>query len=513
MALETGTFIDDLVAANPVSATDLVRYGAGHIRLLKDTIKNSFAGAGGAILVAAADSSAVANTITLTPVPALTEYTTRMLIVWHQAVTNTGAVTMNISGLGAKSVVSVANAALTSGDLVAGRAYVGEYDGTSVQLLAVTKNYIDQLAFNSALPAQPGGALPYKLHSQSGSASWVLDGLTRTTRTSNTVLGVSDIGTVIDITSGTFTQTFTAAATLGAGWYCWIRNSGTGDITLDPNGAETIDGLASYVMYPGEARLVQCDGSGFNSVVVHPFAKTFSSSGTFTKPPGYSYFSGLNWGAGGSGAKSNTTDGVGGGGGGACTPFHLLASAVGATETVTIGAGGTGPSSAADGVAGGNSTFGSLVTGYGGGGGGFNLANTGAGGGGGGQFSAGTSATTNAGVAGGDPFGAANSDNNFGGAGSTSNGGVGKNSVYGGASGGGGANAGGQSIFGGGGGGGAGASGGTGGASKFGGSGGAGGDASSGIDGAAPGGGGGGTRTGAKAGDGARGEIRIWGIA
>lgn len=159
MALETGSFIDDLVATNPVSATDLVRYGAGHLRLLKDTLKNSFAGTGGAILVAAADASASANTITLSPTPALTEYTNRMLVLWHQAVTNTGATTMNINGLGAKSVVDVAGNALTSGDLVANKVYLGVYNGTAVQLMAVTKNYVDQRAFSAALPAQSLGLL------------------------------------------------------------------------------------------------------------------------------------------------------------------------------------------------------------------------------------------------------------------------------------------------------------------------------------------------------------------
>ncbi|MCX6738470.1 MAG: hypothetical protein NT098_00265, partial [Candidatus Parcubacteria bacterium] len=87
--------------------------------------------------------------------------------------------------------------------------------------------------------------------------------LVRSTRTGNTILGASDKSTLIDITSGTFTQTFTAAETLGSGWFCYIKNSGTGDVTLDPNGAELIDGLATYVMYPGESRLVQCTGTGF----------------------------------------------------------------------------------------------------------------------------------------------------------------------------------------------------------------------------------------------------------
>ena len=49
----------------------------------------------------------------------------------------------------------------------------------------------------------------------------------RSARTSNTILAAADLSNLIDITSGTFSQTFTAAATLGSGWFCYIRNSGT----------------------------------------------------------------------------------------------------------------------------------------------------------------------------------------------------------------------------------------------------------------------------------------------
>jgi hypothetical protein len=79
--------------------------------------------------------------------------------------------------------------------------------------------------------------------------SWVTFSSTptivRSVRTSNTILGAADASTLIAITSGTFTQTFTAAATLGSGWFCYIQNAGTGDITLDPDASELIDGLTS----------------------------------------------------------------------------------------------------------------------------------------------------------------------------------------------------------------------------------------------------------------------------
>lgn len=167
----------------------------------------------------------------------------------------------------------------------------------------------------------------------------------RSARTSNTVLAGSDLGKLIDITSGTFTQTFTAAATLGGNWFCHIRNGGTGDITLDPNGSELIDGLTSYIMYPGETRLVTCDGTGFYTMVLKSFYKVFTATGTFVKPPGYEMFSGIKWGGGGGGDV-----GFGGGGGG-CSQFDFPASVIGASQSVTIGGG------AAAGAKGGDTTF------------------------------------------------------------------------------------------------------------------------------------------------------------
>lgn len=71
----------------------------------------------------------------------------------------------------------------------------------------------------------------------------------------------TDRGALLDCTSGTFTLSFQACATLGANWSAYIRNSGTGVITLDPNGAETIDGAATYSLLAKHTALVQCDGS------------------------------------------------------------------------------------------------------------------------------------------------------------------------------------------------------------------------------------------------------------
>ena len=343
-----------------------------------------------------------------------------------------------------------------------------------------------------SLPSQTSQSGKF-LTTNGSAASWGEAGssVVRISRTSNTILDTSNNSKLIDITSGTFTQTFTAAATLGSGWFVYLKNSGTGDITIDPSGSETIDGVATFVMYPSESRLIQCDGTSFFSTVLTPFYKTFTSSATFTQPTGYSSFSGLIWGAGGGGSKRAGAYQGGGGGGGACVPFTF--NTLSATVTVTIGAGGAGKTSSdGSGGRGGNTTFGSYVTSYGGDG------NTN-GGGGGGAFSNGN------GTSGGQPITSTSGPNSGfgGGAGGDEQ----EHSAYGG---GGGAYyaAAGKSLYGGGGG--SGSTSDSAGISVFGGDGGAGNDSGNGGAGTAPAGGGGGTGDG-NGGNGARGELRIWG--
>lgn len=89
--------------------------------------------------------------------------------------------------------------------------------------------------------------------------------LTRLTKTGAYTVTAADKAKVIEC-SGTFTLSFQACATLGGTWATWLKNSGTGNITLDPNGSELIDGAATYTLYPGMTMLVQCDGSQLRTV-------------------------------------------------------------------------------------------------------------------------------------------------------------------------------------------------------------------------------------------------------
>lgn len=317
-------------------------------------------------------------------------------------------------------------------------------------------------------------------------ATWqdAAGGIALTERTSNTILGAADSGGLFDITSGTFTQTFDAVATLGADWFVYLRNLGSGDITLDPNASEQIDGLTSFIMYPGECRLIQCNGAKLTSFVITPFRKSFLTSGTFTKPPGYQGFSGHLWSGGASGGRTNGVNNGLGGAGGGCIPFEMAASFISATETVTIGAGGAAFSGTSDtGNVGGDSSFGTLVYCYAGG--------TTVLPGGGTKDSVGDVSFDSEGAS------YAASDSGFQLWGGSTSGSPGGNAIHGGAGGG--------SIpwplttpA-------------AGGTSKFGGNGGAASTTTPATAGSQPGGGGGGTNTGSSSGAGGDGQMDIWG--
>lgn len=371
--------------------------------------------------------------------------------------------------------------------------------------------------------------------------TWAVAGTSVTRRTwtgANDTVVAGDRGTwVVYTDSAARTLAFTAAATLGNGFYCWLQNKGTGVVTLDPNGAELIDGLASYPMYPGEVRLVQCTGTAFNTIVEQPFYYAITqamSPVTFIPTPGYKLFGGRLGGAGASGGKNNAaTSGGGGGGGGACTEFMITATACGASVTVTIGAGGTSQTTAnTQGVDGGDTSFGAFYIAYGGSGGGQGAG--GGGGGGGGQTSKGTKGSGTTFGTGGTSQGLSAPAGGIsswwcGGGGGNNAGTAGGASTWGGGGGGGGAptavdpaSAGGASINGGGGGGGAGGDtspgGAAGGASTYGGAGGAGGADSNGTAGTASvegygAGGGGGCDNAFNSGAGGNGSAALWGIA
>jgi hypothetical protein len=80
-------------------------------------------------------TAAGTDTITGTTSPALTAYATGNQFSFVVANTNTGAVTINVDGLGAKAITRTGTTALVAGDMVAGQAVEIIYDGTRFQLV------------------------------------------------------------------------------------------------------------------------------------------------------------------------------------------------------------------------------------------------------------------------------------------------------------------------------------------------------------------------------------------
>jgi hypothetical protein len=276
----------------------------------------------------------------------------------------------------------------------------------------------------------------------------------------------------------------------------YIQNSGSGDITIEGDGAETVDGLTNYIMYGGEVRKWYVEGSAIKTLIIQPFYRAFTATGAFTKPPGYSYFGALLWSGGTSGTKQSGATTRGGPGGG-CFPFKMLASTFGATEAITIGAGGASQTTNdTAGNSGGNTTIGALAKVWGSAathGGHVSITGVSQG-----------AFVTVAGIVIAIGFEAA-----------LANAAVVVNTTWGGATGANNAAAtAGSSLYGG-------AAGGghddttarAGGTSTYGGNGGAASVTTNGADGAAPGGGGGACKNTDNSGAGARGEVRIWGIA
>lgn len=74
------------------------------------------------------------DTITASLTPAITAYTAGQTFRFVSAGANTGAVTLNVNGLGAKSITKTGAVALGAGDIASGALIQVTYDGTNFQL-------------------------------------------------------------------------------------------------------------------------------------------------------------------------------------------------------------------------------------------------------------------------------------------------------------------------------------------------------------------------------------------
>lgn len=195
----------------------------------------------------------------------------------------------------------------------------------------------------------------------------------------------------------------TGAVTInaGGGVKSLVKRDGAALVAGDLQGPEII--TFSYDSTTDVFRLLNPTAVSLSNI------RTYTASDTWTKPGNIAYvIVHANAGGGAGGGAASTTAGqmsaTGGGGGGEYARAKIAASALGATEAVTIGAGGVG-ASGAQGGDGADSSFGTLVVARGGKGGlsmaAGSTAITAAGGQGGGILATGTGDVLMQGQAGG----------------------------------------------------------------------------------------------------------------
>lgn len=138
MALETSEYITGLVSTNPPD-TDPKSQGAAHLRLIKAALLNSFVGFNGMVLVTGLDTGATnAFNVPLSGEPTVPgAYTTGMIVVFKALNANTGASTLNVGGIGTKSLLTHTGAALTANQIPAGSIVAAFYDGTNFYAINV----------------------------------------------------------------------------------------------------------------------------------------------------------------------------------------------------------------------------------------------------------------------------------------------------------------------------------------------------------------------------------------
>jgi hypothetical protein len=87
-----------------------------------------------------------------------------------------------------------------------------------------------------------------------------------TTFSSNYTALTTDRSSTYVWTGGAGTLTLTLASTLADNWFMFVRNSGTGALTVAGSGGNVINGSASIALQPADSCIIVCSGSQFYTV-------------------------------------------------------------------------------------------------------------------------------------------------------------------------------------------------------------------------------------------------------
>ena len=280
---------------------------------------------------------------------------------------NGGAVSINFNGLGSKFIF-INSTPLIGGEIAANQIIKLTYDGTNFQLESGTSTStvtdavkFDVPQYGTSSTASPSVGSPYIVTLASPPA-------------------ILTTGMAFDILVTNGNASSVAININGLGIKNIFKN---GNALI---GGEIVSGQTIELRYDGTQFELKNPSSGAlpsSNAMLTVKETLFTSSGTYTPTAGlvYAIVEAVGGGGAGGGAAATgsgqSSTGAGGGSGAICKKI-ISAAAIGASQAITIGLGGTGVSGAG-GNSGGNTTFGAILTAGGGPGGSFVGANSGGG--------------------------------------------------------------------------------------------------------------------------------------
>jgi len=197
--------------------------------------------------------------------PALLAYTRGGCLVLDADTANTGAATINVQSLGAKSVLNRAGGALSDGDITADKPITVCYDGTQFVIQGDGGGGGGGSGTVTSVDATGG------VQTASGSpitSTGTVRGATvanAQTGTSYTVL-TGDRGKTITFSNGSAIAVTLPQAGSGFedGWYTWAKNLGAGTVTITPT-TSTISGAATITLETGDVAYIRSDGTNYEA--------------------------------------------------------------------------------------------------------------------------------------------------------------------------------------------------------------------------------------------------------
>src|SRR5215831_12534262 len=129
-----------------------------------------------------------------------------------------------------------------------------------------------------------------------------------------------------------------AASAFQSGWVTWARNINTGVVTITPT-TSTIDASSTYTLRRGDFITIISDGTNYQVMASRQccthLSQVYTSSTTYTPPPGVYFTRPQVWGGGGgSCGTAAATPGAGGGAGGYSEDTIAVVPGSGVTVTV-----------------------------------------------------------------------------------------------------------------------------------------------------------------------------------